>query len=112
MTRFVLAITLVTTSLLTLSAFGADVPVPDRHDNPYISAPDAADKAIDSFRHAEDLSHVSQASRSELPEVAQFVVATACYTFIGRICPMEVAVPVGSPCTCYYADGAYAGIAR
>jgi hypothetical protein len=33
---------------------------------------------------------------------AQFVPATACYTFQGPVCPMAVTVPQGAPCTCYF----------
>ena len=38
-------------------------------------------------------------------------VALYCYTYAGPVCPMRVAVPVGSPCTCYYPDGALTGVA-
>jgi len=31
---------------------------------------------------------------------AQFVPATACYTFAGPVCRMSVAIPQGSPCSC------------
>jgi hypothetical protein len=49
---------------------------------------------------------------SDLFELVQVQFALYCYTYAGPVCPMRVAVPVGSPCTCYYPDGALAGIAR
>jgi hypothetical protein len=55
------------------------------------------------------------AGKASLPTArltAQVPIATVCQTFAGPICPMYVAVPVGSPCTCYYPNGALAGIAQ
>src|ERR1022692_2606948 len=40
---------------------------------------------------------------------AQVPIATTCYTFAGPTCPMVIAVPVGSFCTCNYPGGALAG---
>jgi hypothetical protein len=39
-------------------------------------------------------------------------VALYCYTYAGPVCPMVIAVPPGTPCTCSYPYGALAGIAR
>jgi hypothetical protein len=43
---------------------------------------------------------------------AQVPIATVCQTLAGPACPMVVALPVGSPCTCYFPYGALAGVTR
>ena len=44
--------------------------------------------------------------------IMQYYPAAYCYTFAGPRCPMMIAVPPGTPCTCFFPDGALSGIAR
>jgi hypothetical protein len=40
---------------------------------------------------------------------AQFAPAPYCYTFAGPVCSMNVALPAGYPCTCFYSGGSLPG---
>ncbi|HVR23064.1 MAG TPA: hypothetical protein VMU26_07050 [Candidatus Polarisedimenticolia bacterium] len=40
---------------------------------------------------------------------SQFAPAPYCYTFAGPVCSMNVALPAGYPCTCFYSGGSLPG---
>lgn len=43
---------------------------------------------------------------------AQVLWASACYSYAGPVCRLASPLLVGSPCTCYYPNGALSGIAQ
>ena len=60
----------------------------------------------------EGRSFSGRTNTTDFPAVQSYPIALYCYTFAGPVCPMRVAVPPGSPCTCYYPDGALPGVAQ
>lgn len=113
--RRLLALTLAVTSFVSINGFSADAPNLNNKDGGSIHVSvNVPDTLLLSAANAENSSRLTENSNPEFPELAQVFVpiASACYTYIGRVCPMGIALPVGSACTCYYADGAFAGIAR
>ena len=113
--RRLLALTLAVTSFVSINGFSADAPNPSNKDGGGSQASsNVPDRLLLSASNAENSSRHNPNWNPDFPELAQVFVpiATACYTYVGRVCPMGVVLPVGTACTCYYGDGAFAGIAR
>jgi hypothetical protein len=112
--RLLLALTLAFTSFASISGLATDAPSPDtKHDGSIQASVFVPDTLLPPAAKAENSSVLNRNSNPDFPELAQLFVpvASACYTYVGRVCPMVVALPAGSACTCYFADGAFAGIA-
>jgi hypothetical protein len=116
MTRFVLTIVLaVSCALAGTTLAAADfTPVAAEHQAgaSALNVPDL-DLRLFTYPRAQNSSQLREEPFEMLDEVAQIYVpvASACYTYAGPVCRMAVALPPGSSCTCYYAEGALAGIA-
>jgi hypothetical protein len=116
MTRFVLTLVLAASCALAgTNLAAADFnPAAAEHQAGVraLNVPDL-DLRLFTYPRTENSSQIREEPFKTLDELAQIYVpvATACYTYAGPVCPMAIALPPGSSCTCYYADGALAGIA-
>lgn len=105
--RFLMPVVLAIACALAGSNLAFAASNPSVLDGPTLNSVNLPDADINWFRHAgTENSSRSAKDMSGLPELAQIFVpiAAACYTYVGRVCLMEVAVPVGSSCTCYFPD--------
>ena len=114
MKRSLLAILLAASNLLLVANFaGAETPQPGVNTADSSSNRGPAQDKMEAVYESLMWHPVQLRFASELQQMSQVWVATYCYTYAGPVCPMRVAVPVGTPCACYDAYGnSLAGVAN
>jgi hypothetical protein len=114
MNKLYLGAILATTSAFSTSLVAVAASIPSEHEVAVTAS--SSRSSVTTFENAaktETLWDPLQESNLKPIKLVQYwIPATYCQTYVGPTCPMRVAIPIGSPCTCVFPDGALRGVAQ